>query len=809
MKKFLATMLSFAMLLGAGLMQVSALGSNEGYPYLFETFETEESLNGFNKPDASRATVSIAKGGANGSGGSLQVHQKNKGFFDVTYACEGLAPVKGQKIHMSAWVKLNSEILDQFNNKNCNVFSFIFHGTGIVTNAGNRTDVTVGEAYSGTGWKQYDITNVLVKDQWVKVEKDIEWEDAMSIGSGASIGSIQLKTVSLRVTGEAGIQALADPDATVLDYQIDDFIFEYPDSDRMGVNTGTAGTYVVNDDYDTSSVTGELDGRSDDCSLGYRQVLSPVVTDDKGTHGKNFADTTFSNVYLKMGHLYKVSGWFRYDGIEGDEGLYGDTAKIRQIIYAGKRDPEDKNSFTSGYPSVYPAVIPKGQWTKVEYYYYYEYQAYDNNNFHVGFRICPEKAEEGTYATDDPAGAGTFGFDKLQVFDLGVIGNGDMEISGDGLKVFKNIGEVTQTFPGWTANNATAEVSTDTASGEGQSMKMTSTGNYGDMKTSATFEQGKLYRISFKAKTEGLEENAEVPISLIFDRYTNKDPGTTEVYKVPNFEYMVGPENFDNAKTEWTISNDWKEFSGWYKVNFPRIEGKEDASIANLVPRRPMLYFRVNKSTNPEGTVLYLDDFKVEEMGNSNLMDDLKNGLDADVADISATGTAVPGSEISLSYTYVPKYSEEENKAATVIKAYSVLPGGEIRNYGTFAPDQAFTVPSCAAGQDITFEIIPISTAGLIGNRATFTVGAATDYIVYDAAAGTVTAGCSGASATILYASYNGGRLTSFAVTDAVFEEGKFEETVPAEFSPGEGDTVKVMMWKDLTNCTPICAYAR
>ena len=32
MKKFLATVLSFAMLLGAGLMQVSALGSNEGYP---------------------------------------------------------------------------------------------------------------------------------------------------------------------------------------------------------------------------------------------------------------------------------------------------------------------------------------------------------------------------------------------------------------------------------------------------------------------------------------------------------------------------------------------------------------------------------------------------------------------------------------------------------------------------------------------------------------------------------------------------------------------------------------------------------
>ena len=104
---------------------------------------------------------------------------------------------------------------------------------------------------------------------------------------------------------------------------------------------------------------------------------------------------------------------------------------------------------------------------------------------------------------------------------------------------------------------------------------------------------------------------------------------------------------------------------------------------------------------------------------------------------------------------------------------------------------------------------IPISTAGLIGNRATFTVGAATDYIVYDAAAGKVTAGCSGASATILYASYNGGQLTSFAVTDAAFEEGKFEETVPAEFSPGEGDTVKVMMWKDLTNCTPICAYTR
>lgn len=70
-------------------------------------------------------------------------------------------------------------------------------------------------------------------------------------------------------------------------------------------------------------------------------------------------------------------------------------------------------------------------------------------------------------------------------------------------------------------------------------MKMTSTGNYGDMKTSATFEQGKLYRISFKAKTEGLEENAEVPISLIFDRYTNKDPGTTEVIRCPTLNIWL------------------------------------------------------------------------------------------------------------------------------------------------------------------------------------------------------------------------------------------------------------------------------
>ena len=338
-------------------------------------------------------------------------------------------------------------------------------------------------------------------------------------------------------------------------------------------------------------------------------------------------------------------------------------------------------------------------------------------------------------------------------------------------------------------------------------MKITSTANYGDAKTTATLKQGKLYRISFKAKSEGLEQ--EVPLTLVFDRYTGKDPGTTEIYQVPNYQYMVGPENFDNTKTEWTVSNEWKEYTGWYAVNFPRIEGKESADDTYLVPRRPDLYFRLNKGSNPEGTVLYLDDVKIEEMANSSVLEDLKNGLDADVTDISATGAAMPGSEISLSYTYVPKYAETEDKTKTLIKAYSVLEGGAVRNYGTFRPEEPFTVPNCAAGQDITFEIIPISTAGLIGNRNTFTLKAATEYILYDAAAGKVTARYSGTAAKIIYASYNEGQITSFAVTDAVFEEGKFEESVPVDFTPGQSDTVKVMLWTDLTNCIPICAYAR
>ncbi len=795
MKKFLAAVLSFAMLLGAGIMQVSALGSNEGYPYLFETFETEESLNGFNKPDSTRATVSLAKGGANGSGGSLQILQKNKGFFDVVYSAEGLTPEKGQKIHMSVWVKMNSELKESFNNKNTNVVSFIFHGSGIVTNAGTRTDVKVGDEWTGNGWKQYDVTNLMVKDQWVKVSQDISWEDSMSIGSGASIGNINLKTVSLRVTGEAGIQALADSEATVLDYQLDDFVFEYPDEDRMGVNT-TAGTYLVNDDFNSSSATGELGGRSDDCSLAYKEVTTLNNT-------KGFGEQTYSTAYLQIGHLYKISGWFRYQIHPESTKKYTGRAQIRQITYAMKRDTADPNFFKSSYPSIYPATIEGGKWTKVEYYYYLDFKAYDNHNPHIGFRICPEN-EDGTWQKDDPAADGIYGMDKIQVLDLGLVGNGDMELDNS-LPVFRNDAQVTQTFPGWSENNVTVEASTDTMSGKGQSMKITSTANYGDVKTGATFKQGKLYRISFKAKSEGLTE--DVPLSIIFDRQVSTK-GTTEIYNVPNYQYMVGPENFDSSKTEWTVSNEWKEFSGWYQVNFPRIEGKEEADDANVVPRRPLIYFRIN-GTNPVGSVLYLDDVKIEEMANSNVLEDIKNGLDADVKDISAEGTAVPGSAVSLSYTYVPKFSETEDKTKTLIKAYSALSDGNVRNYGTFRPEETFTVPSCAAGQDITFEIIPISTTGLIGNRNTFTLSAATDYILYDAAAGKVTAAYSGANAKIIFASYNNGELTSCAVSDAVFVNGIYEGAAPASFTPGQGDTVKVMLWKDITNCVPICAYAQ
>lgn len=803
MKKILALALSLAMLLGAGIVQVSAMGTLEDYPYLFETYETEDSLEAITY-EPNRADLSIAAGGANGSGGSLKVQQKNAGYFDITYPCT-IQPEKGQRINMSVWVKLNSEILETFNNKNTNVVSFIFHGSGTVTNAGNREDVSVGEEWTETGWKQYDVSDVLVKDEWVKVTSNIDWGDDMSIGSGATIGNITMQTVALRVTGEAGTQALANPEDAVLDYQIDDFCVEYPDGG--GVNPGTAGTYLINEDYDTwsSAVTGELDGRSEDCSPAYYQVLSPVGAE-------KFADITYTNVYLKPGHLYKVSGWFRYDGIEGDEGLYGDTARIRQIIYAGSRDTADTNNFTSGYPSVYPATIPKGEWTKVEYYYYYDFRSYDNHNYHVGFRICPEKAEEGQYATDDPAGAGTFGFDNIQVFDMGIAGNGDMEISGDGLKVFRNTGEVQDVFPGWNVNNAniTAEASTDTPSGEGKSMKLTSLNQYGNASIGATLEQGKTYRISFKAKTEGLEAEDEAPIRLIFDRWVGT-AGTTEVYEVPNYQYMIGPDDFvgaEGATQKWYISNEWREFTGWYTVNFPRKAGMEDADVTNVVPRRPMLYIYVNE-TSPADTVLYLDDFKVEEMASGFRPEDIQNGLEAEVTDISATGEAKPGSTISLSYTYVPKYSETENKSATVIRAYSTLADGNIRNYGVFRGDETFTVPNCAAGEDITFEIIPISTAGIIGNRSTYTVEAASNYLVYDAAGAKVTAFYEGASAKIIYAAYNGGRLTSYAISDATFTDGKFEETLPAEFTPGQGDTVKVMMWEDTTNCVPICEYAK
>jgi len=703
MKKVLAMLLSVAMVLSvAGMMTLStsAMGENENYPLLYETYETPEARDYVDDPIASRGTITITEPGVNGSQSALHVHQTSAGnYIDVKYPMSGKIP-KGQELEISYWIKLNSELKADVTD--ANRISLIFYGSGTVTNIGKHEGIAVGDEWTGSGWKQYDVSNKLVTGQWVKIDQSITWQDAMSIGNSGAIDNISLRNVALRVANLNGTNAVVD--GAPLDYEIDDFIIRYPAPEQD--EEEEISSILYENDFDTETTSGELDGRSEDCSEGYKQVVltADLVNPDLGYIKDKQANLPSVSVNPQVGRLYKFSGWYRFDADETATDFEVTKANVRLILYG--KDRNDAN-FLKGknYPSYYSKDIPVGEWTKVEYYFYMDFRMYTKNpGAYMGMRICPYASYKGGKAdyVRDHGVPGTYRFDNIVIEDLGSPANNDFELPY--MDTVRNFEDSDSLVPGWyTHKNADGLMVTEL---DGNTyLHYTALAERGNFQTAFPFEHGTTYTISFRARTEGLEEGETKPLTLILDRKVT-ETGSGDSYTVPNYEYLIGDGKEGGATAgadhPWQISNEWQTFTTTYTTDSKVIAGMESTAV-EVNPRAAMMYFFVD-STSPAGTVFCLDDLKIEagETISNFTVDNISFKRE--------------GSSIRVNYDFIPFNGETENKAATLIRAFIKNADGTETNIGTFSAEESFDIPKLAIGKQITYEVIPVDTNGRIGD---------------------------------------------------------------------------------------------
>ena len=795
MKKILAIVLAVVLLLPVmGTMGIPtlAMGENESYPLLYETYESEKALESITRAGSGKGTVTIADSGVNGSSGALSVSQTSaNNYIDIRYPTS-VQFAKGQMVEVSFWMKLKSDLKTDVSD--ANRISLIFYGSGTVTKVGDKTGIQVGDYFDGDGWKQYDYNGNLVKNQWIKISRTITWEDSMSIGGGATIGNITLKSVALRVGNVNGTNAVVD--GKNLEYELDDFVIGFPKADADNkIN--------YREDFNGNATTGNLDGRSEDCSPQYKKIVytNSQVSEADGHIANKQANHALDGVKPEVGHVYKFSGWFRFDADDTATDFVAEQAELR-LIFMGK-DKNDVNFTGGNYPSFYTKPFAEGAWTYLEYYFYMDERLYTKNpGGYLYTRLCPIASYKGGELKHhrDHTIPGTYSFDNIKVEEVDA---GSMELDSS-VSVIRNFTEITQVVPGW--NPAGSALEKITENGNSYLRATITSDSHGSVQKPYTFENGKKYRISFRAKLDNLADGVTQPITLIMDRKVSK-VGSTDAYEVPNYQYVIGGNQVSSSSSPganhpWQISNEWQTFTTIYETDFTVKSGMEETA-PTVNPRSPNMYlytYDAEGKVSPMNTVLCLDDFAVEEIP---------------VPTVDNISFSREDDAVRVSYDYISATSEAENKDATLIRAF--LKNGETEtNIGTFSGNEAFVVPPVAVGKTIYFEVTPVDADGNIGysavkecdivfdeaQKASMTVGEDKKSITWNVSAGI--AESNGTSYRIGAAVYAGDfsmlftDLEAYELADGVNKYGN-------TFSIPEGATsVKLFIWEANANA-PLC----
>ncbi len=714
MKKFLAMLMSVAMLLGAMStvgITASAIGENSGFPMIYETFESENALKTVSASGPCAATLSISEDGANGSAGSLRFLQTaGTDYADIRFEANDLVVPEGEKLKFNLKIKMNVEPDSNINHGN--YFTLIFYGgAGTVSNVGNKTDLTVGQQVSG-GWLEIPFENYLVKDEWVEIEKEILWgEQKLTMGSGSQLVDVALSGISIRVGDRNGINV--DVNKEKLDYQIDDFVLM-----SLGSNESNADT------------KGNVSAKS------WSKTNTPASPSAWGNPDFSF------DMKIKPSRLYKITGNFRVDEIAEttagwEDAMKGTSANIR--LYWNASGRADNGLAGSSYPSAFISNLPLNQDNNLTIYYLADNQTF---SYADGYSLIARMYTDGedyypaaggvTVANQGGANAGTAGvfhYNNIVIEDLGM--PSDLNLVPEEGAYFIDDNTVTtitsDTVIGWKGSDATFEKIVEDGN---QYIKTVGTGAYGSALTSAAMKNDNTYRISFKAKTEGLAEGETKPLSIILNRDNATLSNDSDYpYAVKNYQYLTGASNpmtstIGDKDHKWFVSNEWQEYSMLYTPGFALQDGKVENG--NLMPITPRVGFRVGGNAEQVGAVTYIDDFEITDLGVLDVSA-MGNGKYATVSDI--TFERVGRSGLKVDYTYVPGGSETEERAKSLVRVYVETPNGDC-NIGTFAATEIFQVPTVALGKTMSFEVIPVSSTGVIGNSGFATYGGTFDSLV-------------------------------------------------------------------------------
>ena len=705
MKKLLAIVLSVSMLfglMGAMSIGVQAIGENPDFPMIYETFESEESLKTVMTQSGGSANgkLSFSSEGAMGSAGSLHfVQTAGSHYTDIKYSADNLSIPSGERVKFNLWIKMNTEL-----KSDANSFTLIFYGGGTVTNAGNSS-LTVGQEKTNC-WYEIPFTGKLVTGEWVKIDHEFVWEDKLTAGSGSVINNVSINGIAIRVAGQKGISA--DVNGERLDYQIDDFIL---------VTKGGGS------------------GSSDPTGTVTTQTYTKTNTSAKPTSWGN-PDMTFTQK-LRPGRLYKITGTFRADDLppktDGyEEKMKGTKANLR--LYWNASGRSDNGLTSSGYPGAYIYDLKLNADNNLTVYFLMDNQTFsyasgisliarmytDGQPYYAGNSLSPSTAGGANAGT-----AGTFSYKDVTVTDMGMPADLDLVMEDGAYFMYNNQMVSASDFPGWNTSGVSAERVTEN---DNTYIKAIGVGEYSSLTTSASMKNDNTYRISFKAKTEGLESGATKPLTVILER-SNSTLKENEKYPykdTPDYQFLVGTNKIDSAisdNQEWQVSNDWQTYSTLYTPGFALKDGMTDS---DLMPITPKISFRVGGNNQQNGAVLCLDDFVIEELGILN-EETMASGKYAKVENITFEKVGMSG--LKVDYDYVPNAGEKEDRSKSLVRAYIETALGE-KNIGSFAADEVFSVPVSGLGENISFEVFPVSATGVIGNSATASYGGVFDMLL-------------------------------------------------------------------------------
>ena len=684
MKKAIISLLLVLSFIGmTGITSIAAVPGAvdiyEEYMCLYKTFEndniSQEVEEGKIIPSAASAEIAAVVG-ANGSKRAARITISEDGA-DIGFKMKLIPEVK---YRISAWVRLDGISLKY------DTFNFIYHCT---TETGR------------SGYYPFTFRDVDLKtDEWVHISKEITLpkmiyvvqSDDQAVDTGA-VGLIGLRL------GAGGELSNIESGGNKHVFSIDDFIVEPIYSEPIVEDKITFGEYDWSSDFKKTRWYAHE---------GAQYVPPKYVAGY--SHRLEATSADYTNLYKNIASLwhnkaYKIGVWARADFAEG-----AIPGTVGIVVYNHNAQPIDGR--IQKWPTISSGEKITAAWKYYEWIYFQGLNTFDERiDGRVDFRVhISNGAGSQVYMSDM----------NIQPLDMpyqGAVNYGTIDKS----EAISNAG--------WYFADETKlekDASFDTA------YKMVNTSD--SLKQHVQIKNDKTYKVTFKAKAEsyvdanGATVNvgtdvASVPVFAVLDRGGNTkyigdwndNAGSAEA---PSYDYQYisgathskedawsAEQAADNAN--WQLTNEWQEFSGIYSWKYRG---------ANY--RMPLLGFSVGDPAQPMTATWSIADVKIEEI----------SGIASEVKNVQLEGTVAPGSQVGISYDFIPGDDIEGISYVRVLgsengtdwSALDIVKAADFHNY---------LIPEAWAGKQLKFEVLPVESDGKAGKPQSVMGGTVTETV--------------------------------------------------------------------------------